>query len=60
MEITEGLEILQGSIKQPRQEVSLKTLKKKEKEKIMAAYKRSRDSAEIFYQGSIEPSLIRR
>lgn len=60
MEITEGLEILQGSIKQPRQEVSLKTLKKKEKEKIMAAYKRSRDSAEKFYQGSIEPSLIRR
>ena len=38
MEITEGLEILQGSIKQPRQEVSLKTLKKKEKDKIMAAY----------------------
>lgn len=60
MEITEGLEILQGSVKQPRQEVSLKTLKKKEKEKIMAAYKRSRDSAEKFYQGSIEPSLIRR
>ncbi len=60
MEITEGLEILQGSIKPPRQEVSLKTLKKKEKEKIMAAYKRSRDSAEKFYQGSIEPSLIRR
>lgn len=60
MEITEGLEILQGRIKQPRQEVSLKTLKKKEKEKIMAAYKRSRDSAEKFYQGSIEPSLIRR
>lgn len=60
MEITEGLEILQGSIKQPRQEMSLKTLKKKEKEKIMAAYKRSRDSAEKFYQGSIEPSLIRR
>lgn len=60
MEITEGLEILQGNVKQPRQEVSLKTLKKKEKEKIMAAYKRSRDSAEKFYQGSIEPSLIRR
>lgn len=60
MEITEGLEILQGSIKQPRQEVSLKNLRKKEKEKIMAAYKRSRDSAEKFYQGSIEPSLIRR
>lgn len=60
MNIDEGLGMLQGSIKPPRQEVSLKTLKKKELKKIMAAYKRGRDSAEKFYTGTIEPSLLKR
>lgn len=59
-ELMEGLEILQGNIAPPKQEVSLKTLKKKEKEKIMSAFKRGRDSANKFYTGTIEPSLIHR
>ena len=55
-----GLEMLQNSIVPPTKEVSLKTLKKKEKEKIMSAFKKGRDSANKFYTGTIEPSLIKR
>lgn len=58
--IMEGLNVLQESIKPPKKEVSLKTLKKKEREKIMEAFKRGRDSAQKFYTGSIEPSLLKR
>lgn len=58
--IMDGLNVLQESIKPPKKEVSLKTLKKKEREKIMEAFKRGRDSAQKFYTGSIEPSLLKR
>ena len=58
--LADGLQSLQDSIKPPREVVSLDTLKKKEKEKIMAAFKRGRESAEDFYKGSVEPGLIKR
>lgn len=60
IELGIGLEMLQNSIMPPTKEVSLKTLKKKEKEKIMSAFKKGRDSANKFYTGTIEPSLIKR
>ena len=59
-ELGSGFETLQSAIQPPRKEVSLKTLKKKEKEKIMSAFKKSRDYSEKFYSGTIEPALIER
>lgn len=58
--LIDGLNQLQGSIQPPKKEVSLKTLTKKEQKKIMDSYKRGREAAKNFYNGTIEPSLLKR
>lgn len=57
---TEGFNLLEQSIRPPKEEISLKTLKKKEKEKIHKAFINGRDSAEKFYTGQIDPELVKR
>lgn len=60
MEMAEGMGLLQGAIKPPKKELSLKTLSKKEKKKIMSAYMRGRDAANRFYLDTVQPSIIKR
>ena len=56
----DGFDMLQQGILPPKEEISLKTLKKKEREKIMKAYIKGRDSAEDFYKAKIDPQLVAR
>lgn len=55
------LEVMQGAIPTKRdKELSLKTLKKKELQKIKSAYKRSRDQAKDFYEKTVQPAVMAR
>lgn len=56
----DGLDLLQQGIQEQQEEVSLKTLSKEEKEKIMKAYIKGRDAANNFYKSKIDTNLLER
>lgn len=60
MDFNEMLGVLQGGATQGKKEISLKTLSKNQKAKIMRAYQRGRDLANSYYSDTIEPAIIKR